>query len=220
MSRRFYLPLHRKAPPPKHESVLWQRLRLALSAVGVVVVVLLVWWYFANYEQLHSASHHRESLGSSAEDSLSQSSPVAKADSSRRVPTSVSTGESSAAATDSLEVRPLHAADDRRVKLELQNGCHKGGLATKVATALQSRSRFFDILEKRNSSRSDTAKFSSVVGRTADSSLALAVADSLGIERSRVSFDIPKSPRDVEVTVILGMDYLQLRLNLKSDTKE
>jgi hypothetical protein len=101
----------------------------------------------------------------------------------------------------------------------LQNGCHKSGLAMKAATALRARGTFFDVRAMSNGSP-DTVALSSVIGRTADSTLALAVADSLGIARSRVTIEIPKNPRDVDVTVIFGLDYPRLKLNLKSDLKE
>ena len=213
MSRRFYLPPHPSEAPPKAPKDLRAWLKLGLAAAGVLVVALLAWWYFADDERWEGRTASRmEYLGSTARDSV------------RSAPLSTDPTPSPYAATpgsvpvDSPVVtrRPLI---EHPVRLEVWNACGEKGLAQKATAALRTRGTYFDVRGMGNAT-SGRQEFSTVIGRTADSALAFAIADSLGVVHTRVTTEIPRNPRDIDVTVILGADYPRLRLGLKTGTKE
>ena len=187
---------------------------MALTVAAFALVAVSVWWYFSDEARWESKPSERAYLGSSMQDSSQRgpATPAGQNPPANRTQASVPAPKSDTSIAPSLII-------DHPVRLELRNGCYQKGLAQQVASALRARSTFFDVRGMVNS-RGDTVEFSSVIGRTSDPSLATAVADSLGINRSRVTMDIPKFPRDVDVTVVLGKDYPRLHLNLKTDSKE
>jgi hypothetical protein len=213
VSRRFYLPPRRTETPPKVESDLWTRLRLGFTLVGVLAVTLLVWWYFTDQERWDSSSSARlDYLGSTTRDN-SESAPLST-DPTPSPPAAVlkSTQTDSPAVTR----QPLI---EHPVRLEVWNACGEKGLAQRATAALRMRGTYFDVRGMGNA-MSGNQDFTSIIGRTADSALALAIADSLGVAHTRVTTEIPKNPRDIDVTLILGADYPRLQLGLKTGTKE
>jgi hypothetical protein len=106
---------------------------------------------------------------------------------------------------------------DRVVRIQLMNGCGVKGLAQRAASAL--RTRGFDVRETRNAP-SNSEPVTRINDRIGNILLAQRVADSLGVNYSHVGRDTTRIQPDIDVTVILGMDYDQLKLNLKPNTKE
>jgi hypothetical protein len=100
----------------------------------------------------------------------------------------------------------------RSIRLQVLNGCGVKGLAKIVSPAL--RAKGFDVRETRNAGSFRYTQ-SLVMDRTGRPELAQAVADSLGIDRSRVTTEIARNLVDIDVTVIVGADYASLRLGLK-----
>ncbi|HEY3294430.1 MAG TPA: LytR C-terminal domain-containing protein [bacterium] len=176
------------------------------------VVVLLAWWYFTDAERWDPATHGMSYLGSTSVDSTKSTTPSG-ADSVRNS-TFGSAAVSNAVKTD-LSKEPA----EHPIRVEIWNGCGEKGLALKAMTALRARSSYFDVRGMGNAG-AQRFEFSAVISRTTNAGLAMAIADSLGIDHARVTTDIPKNPRDIDVTVILGADYPRLRLNLKPDSKE
>jgi hypothetical protein len=101
---------------------------------------------------------------------------------------------------------------ERSIRLQVLNGCGVKGLAKVVSPAL--RAKGFDVRETRNAGSFRYAQ-SLVMDRVGRPELAQAVADSLGIDRSRVTTEIARNLVDIDVTVIVGADYQGLRLGLK-----
>jgi hypothetical protein len=101
---------------------------------------------------------------------------------------------------------------ERSIRLQVLNGCGVKGLAKVVSPAL--RAKGFDVRETRNAGSFRYAQ-SLVMDRVGRPELAQAVADSLGIDRSRVTTEIARNLVDIDVTVIVGADYQSLRLGLK-----
>jgi hypothetical protein len=111
----------------------------------------------------------------------------------------------------------IPAASGRAIRLQVLNGCGVKGLARLISPGL--RAKGFDVRETRNASRFDFA-YTSIMDRTGDSAMALTLADSLGIDRSRVSTEYSKNLVDIDVTLLVGKDYESLRLNLNRSAKE
>jgi hypothetical protein len=99
------------------------------------------------------------------------------------------------------------------IRLQVLNGCGVKGLGKVVSPGL--RQKGFDVRETRNAANFAVAR-SSVIDRVGNLALANAVADSLGIDRVRVSSESSKILVDIDVTLVVGADYKTLRINLNT----
>jgi hypothetical protein len=99
------------------------------------------------------------------------------------------------------------------IRMQVLNGCGIKGIARTITPAL--RSKGFDVREVRNAKhfRYDV---SSVYDRTGKPELAFAVADSLGIPHSQVITEADPRLVDIDITLIVGADFLRQELTIKS----
>jgi len=206
VSRRFYLPPHkpiRTAAKPKLRLgavPLW--LRVALSAAVALAAAFIVLDRLDVWPQ-RSPSGVRYSAGSLPPvDTVTQPADTGLRPTSER--------DVAIAATPPSDVAAAQPA--RSIRLQVLNGCGVKGLAKVVSPAL--RAKGFDVRETRNAGSFRYTQ-SLVMDRVGRPELAQAVADSLGIDRSRVTTEIARNLVDIDVTVIVGADYQSLRLGLK-----
>jgi hypothetical protein len=99
------------------------------------------------------------------------------------------------------------------IRLQVLNGCGIKGIARTITPAL--RSKNFDVREVRNA-KHFRYDISSVIDRVGKPELAYAVADSLGIAHSQVSTEADPHLVDIDVTLIVGADYMRSELTIKS----
>jgi hypothetical protein len=200
--RRFYLPKRTfpqgKIPARRHQ-LPWAR--IAIIALGVLVLGSMGWWLFTT-STFRSGSPavalkpERVPIGSAVPDTQSSASQTS-------APAALSNGKGHVLPV-AIE-RPVQI-----VRVQILNGCGAKGLAQRAASAM--RERGFDVRETRNAQEREA--LTRIVDRGGDVALAERVADSLGVDRSRVSSDPSRRAPDIDVTVILGADYNRLKLNL------
>lgn len=116
-------------------------------------------------------------------------------------------------ADDSLAVDATPAAV---IRLQVLNGCGVKGLAKLVAPGL--RAKGFDVREVSNAG-SFGYPHSLVYDRLGMIENALAVAESLGIEPAQVSTEIARNLVDIDVTLIVGADFRNLRMQAPDGTR-
>jgi hypothetical protein len=92
----------------------------------------------------------------------------------------------------------------RPIRIQLLNGTTEKGLARRASPKL--RSMGFDIREVGNSGEKNV-RVCRVIDRSGADSLGLAVADSLGMLRGRVQYEMNAGLVDIDVTLVLGTDY-------------
>lgn len=206
MSRRFYLPPSRlQRSVPKNLLRIgtlprWVKIALPLTAG------LLAAWYIVSeldFYSVHPASKARTRAGSA----IRPESEIKLIDSLAR-PISKENGEE---AVEHAPVSPVRTFD-QPIRLQVLNGCGVKGLAKIVSPAL--RAKGFDVRETRNAGSFRYTQ-SMVMDRVGSLETALAVADSLGIDRSLVRTEIARNLADIDVTLIVGADFRNLRLNLQ-----
>lgn len=207
MSRRFYLPPHkpiRKAAQTKSRLgvlPLWAKVALPAAVILAAAIVVL--------DQLdvwpgQAATGNRYDAGSApAVDTVTQ--PV---DTSLRPTDEGAPGSAAAPGVSGLP----SGMPERSIRLQVLNGCGVKGLAKIVSPAL--RAKGFDVRETRNAGSFRYVN-TLVMDRVGRLGLAQAVADSLGVDRSRVSTEIARNLVDIDVTLIVGADYESLRLGSK-----
>ena len=103
------------------------------------------------------------------------------------------------AAEQPVPQQPL-MVNDRRAKVEVQNGSGRSGIA-KLATE-QLRDAGFDVVQFGNAGAASAT--SQVIDRVGDKNTAASIANSIGITRVSTQID---STRLVDATVILGKDW-------------
>jgi hypothetical protein len=207
MSRRFYLPPHkpvRTAARPKlslRTLPLWVKVAVPATlflAVAIIGLDVLGIW------------PRRAAPGTryQADSAVPRDTTTQPTDTGVRL-----TDEGSAdVASETPAASDVALYEIRRpIRLQVLNGCGVKGLAKVVAPAL--RAKGFDVRETRNAGSFRYA-YTSVMDRVGRRELAQAVADSLGIDRSRVTTEIARNLVDIDVTVIVGADYENLRLGL------
>ncbi|MFH1009891.1 MAG: LytR C-terminal domain-containing protein [bacterium] len=96
-------------------------------------------------------------------------------------------------------------------RVQVLNGCGLPGFAKRVVPIL--REWGFDVREFGNADHF-RYKNSVIVDRTGSLAAALALADSLGVEHGQVRSEPDARFVDIDVTLIIGRDYKELRLNL------
>lgn len=199
MSRHFYLPPHKPIRTAARSKLrlgalpLWLRAALpaavALAAAIIALDRLDIW-------PQRSPSGIRYHAGS-----------LPAADTGSRPTNERDVAIAATPPSDVPAVQP-----ERSIRLQVLNGCGVKGLAKVVSPAL--RAKGFDVRETRNAGSFRFTQ-SLVMDRVGRPELAQAVADSLGIDRSRVTTEIARNLVDIDVTVIVGADYESLRLGLK-----
>jgi len=132
-------------------------------------------------------------------------------------PVVVSTPVTSQAAEVKDETPVTRAVSFDGLRLQVLNGCGVKGLARIITPGL--RAQGFDVRETRNASHF-RHEHSALIDRTGDLAMARAVADSLGIHPSRVSSEMAENLADIDLTLIVGADYQQLKVNLNRSTQE
>ena len=207
MSRRFYLPPHKPigtaARPKLRLETLPLWLKVAVPAAAVLATAIIVLSGLDIWPQRPPAGIRYRASSPPSADTVTQ-----PADTGVR-PTDE--GKVAAAATP-VATDAAAAPLERSIRLQVLNGCGVKGLAKVVSPAL--RAKGFDVRETRNAGSFRYAQ-SLVMDRVGRPELAQAVADSLGIDRSRVTTEIARNLVDIDVTVIVGADYESLRLGLK-----
>jgi len=207
MSRRFYLPTHKPIRTAARAKLrfgslpLWVKIAMpaaVILAAGIIVLDGLDIW------PRQAATGIRYNAGSMpAVDTVTQ-----PADTGLRLTDEGTLGSAAAPAASGLP----SGMPERSIRLQVLNGCGVKGLAKIVSPAL--RAKGFDVRETRNAGSFRYAN-TLVMDRVGRPELAQAVADSLGLDRSRVSTEIARNLVDIDVTLIVGADYESLRLGLK-----
>jgi hypothetical protein len=98
------------------------------------------------------------------------------------------------------------------IKLQILNGCGVRGIASRVRGIM--RDRGFDVMSFGNAARLNYPQTLLLVrseGKRAELA-AEVVARSLGVDKSRIRIERDPSLVDIDVTVILGLDYKRLNL--------
>lgn len=103
------------------------------------------------------------------------------------------------------------------VRIQVLNGCGVKGLARLITPGL--REYGFDVRETRNAGNFDF-EHSAIIDRTGDIVRARAIADSLGIDPSQVTSEPAENLVDIDLTLIVGSDYPQLKLQMNQSTRE
>lgn len=106
-------------------------------------------------------------------------------------------------------VKPPIAAE---IKLQILNGCGVRGIAARVRGIM--RDRGFDVMSYGNAARANYPKTLLLVrseGRRAELA-ADVVARSLGVNQQQIKIRRDPSLVDIDVTIILGLDYKKLNL--------
>lgn len=106
---------------------------------------------------------------------------------------------------------PLKPASPSEIKVQVLNGCGVRGIAAKFRGIL--RDRGFDVMSYGNAGRQDYPK-SRIIVRSAGSfgeGAAQVLAESLGIASEHILVEPDPSLVDIDVTLILGLDYKQLK---------
>jgi hypothetical protein len=206
VSRRFYLPPHKPIQKAAGSKLrlgalpLW--LRVALPAAVVLAAAVIALDRLDVWPQRSSSGVRYQAGTQPVSDTVTQ--PV---DSGLRL-----TNERDVASAEapSSDVAPVQL--ERSIRLQVLNGCGVKGLAKIVSPAL--RAKGFDVRETRNAGSYRYTQ-SLVMDRVGRPELAQAVAESLGIDRSRVTTEMARNLVDIDVTVIVGADYESLRLGLR-----
>ncbi len=103
---------------------------------------------------------------------------------------------------------------DGPIRLQVLNGCGVKGLARLITPGL--RAKGFDVREVRNAGHFRYKK-SEVLDRSGTKKWGSAVADSLGIDAERVTDAELGNLVDIDVTLIVGADYVELDLKKFGD---
>lgn len=202
MSRRFYLRSKMtpssSAPRVKANYPIW--FLPLMAGVGAVLAVLLFWAISGDKtdavqaESLRGPKHSGEMM---VKDTSAVVSPISAA-----TPNSAAAPEPPAVSLNGIRVQVL-------------NGCGVKGLARRISPAL--RAWGLDVRETKNAPHPDYER-SSVIDRRGDLNVARLLADSLGIDKSRVSSEINPNLPDIDVSLIVGKDYKRLKLNYQNVT--
>ncbi len=113
-----------------------------------------------------------------------------------------------AAETES-ERPPVEAREPSSIRLQVLNGTDTPRLAARLAEALTRKG--YDVREKGNARRHRGGE-TLVLSRDEDSFAALQVASELGLGADRILIEIDPELVDVDVSIVIGSDHLQLRL--------
>ena len=207
MSRRFYLPLKRtKHAVPKGTFRFGAVPRWLIVAIPSVIGLLVVWYIAGElgFLSFQPTPEHRTRVGTA----IQRESEIKPADSLQRPTVEDNISEA-------IEQEPITRSQslDQPIRLQVLNGCGVKGLAKIVSPAL--RAYGFDVRETRNAG-SFRYTHSMVLDRIGSLETALAIADSLGIDPSLVKTEIARNLADIDVTLIVGADYQNLRLNIKN----
>ena len=199
MSRHFYLPLQKPARAAAQPKLRWKAvpvwLRVALPAAVAVVAGILVLELAGVWPQRSPSGIRSDATASRPRDVVTQPADSGWHPIEEPAPVAAvaNTGQ-----------------PEKAIRLQVLNGCGVKGLAKVVSPVL--RAKGFDVRETRNASHFRYAR-TVVLDRIGRLDLAYAVADSLGIDRSLVSTEISRNLVDIDVTLIVGSDYVTLGLS-------
>jgi len=201
LPRRFYLKTKPVAPHPgarvKARYPIWYI--PGFSLVGALLAVFVFWMI-----------QDDEPPAQAAADAGGRAPVVATSDTSVGV---IPGGAQTNAARSPSTVAPVSLSGTR---IQVLNGCGVKGLARRMSPAL--RALGLDVRETKNAPHPDY-DYSSIIDRRGQLDIARALADSLGISRSRVSSEFNPNLTDIDVSLIVGKDYRRLNLNYQSSTE-
>jgi hypothetical protein len=143
--------------------------------------------------------------------------PVVSSPTSTLIGSSLPDTALSGGTNGAADVKPAGTAaatipSERAVRVQILNGCGVKGLAQRAASAM--RVRGFDVRDTRNAPKKEIIPWTRIYDRSGRRADAEQVADSLGVDRTRIGTDSSAVQPDIDVTVVLGMDYQRLKLNL------
>ncbi len=201
MSRRFYLRSKAtptaSAPRVKANYPIW--FLPLMAGVGAVLAVLLFWAISRDKTDAVQTESLRGLL--STEMMVKDTSAVVS--------------QPTAATPNSAAVPKTPTVSLNGIRVQVLNGCGVKGLARRISPAL--RAWGLDVRETKNAPHPDYER-SSVIDRRGNLDVARALADSLGIDKSRVTSEINPNLPDIDVSVIVGKDYKRLKLNYQNVT--
>jgi hypothetical protein len=126
---------------------------------------------------------------------------------------SVSTSSAGQSDTPSAPIQAVQQDDSRAVRpirLQVLNGCAMKDMAKILAPQL--RAMGFDVREVR---RADSSRYTHTIikDRVNRIELAQIAADSVGVDRALITTEPAENLADIDVTIIIGADYRQLRFH-------
>ncbi len=203
MSRRFYLRSNAtpRASTPRNKASYPIWFLPLMAGVGAGLAVLLFWLIGGDKPDMSQTEPLRGPLG--IETMAKDTGVVAS-------PTPMATPNSAAPPR-------APAVSLIGVRIQVLNGCGVKGLARRISPAL--RAWGLDVRETKNAPHPDFER-SSVIDRRGDMDVARALADSLGIDKSRVTSEFNPNLSDIDVSLIVGKDYKRLKLNYQNVTGE
>lgn len=122
-----------------------------------------------------------------------------------------STGQSATSSSTVPIARQNDVPPTRPIRLQVLNGCAMKDMAKILAPQL--RAKGFDVREVR---RADSSNYQHTIikDRIGRLDWAQIVADSLGVDRALIATVPAENLADIDVTIIVGADYRQLRFTI------
>ncbi len=205
MPRRFYLKTASrnlvKTPRRKPAYPIWYVPLFA--AVGVVIAVA-VFWAVAREDQTAQRVPERTSFSVAT-------------NASRDTTAATPAGRQVVSETLAVEKAVTPAVALTGVRVQVLNGCGVKGLARRLTPAL--RGLGLDVRETKNAARNDYEQ-TLLINRTSKLEVAHALADSLGISPEQVTSEVSPNLADIDLTLIVGLDYRNLNLNFQRTNTE
>lgn len=208
MPRRFYLPDQQKRQPKRPDFAFPRPSRRAVryGAVGILAAAVLVTaWLAVRHVERPSAtvtlprSDARIPVATTTTNPLPAALPIKLADSVAAVEPAAPPSRRDT----SRQLIPLHP-----VRVQVLNGCGVKGLAKLISPVL--RAKGFDVRETRNAAHFRHHRTLIIDRGTAG--LGRIMADSLGLDSSRLTVEAARDLVDIDVTLIVGADYKLLPL--------
>ena len=209
MARRFHLHQNTTFSSPKQrgiEPASWERTAQLLIFLIALTALLLHWApqpaagpELSRLKNPINAEQDRKLIGQS----VSERSPG----------TNLSASSGNESQTSTLSEPAREKLLSAPIRMQVLNGCGIKGIARTLTPAL--RAKGFDVREVRNAKHFHY-DVSSIVDRSGKPELAYAVADSLGIAHSQVTTESDPRLVDIDVTFIVGADFMRSELSIKS----
>jgi len=203
MPRRFYIPMRQSARASR-ANLRDRRTRYFIFGLVIIAAATTAVWYIGDIRfkpavQPENMIAEREHRLLTSENSVSGNLPQT---------------ESRDTVSSEAQNRAAPGIVERQepIRIQVLNGCGVKGLAKLISPAL--RAKGFDVRETRNAGSFRYAR-SQIFDRTGRLENAFTVADSLGIERSLAATQIARNLTDIDITLIVGADFEQLKFNNK-----
>jgi cytoskeletal protein RodZ len=194
VANHFRLPEKKDDSSQKSPASNW-KIDVILVLLIIQIVIMGGWWWTG----LHPAKVKQPNQTAVKENAPSE--PPVKQE------PSVSSGQEASVPEATVAEKPAtRSYEQNPIRVQILNGCGVRGIARKMTDCL--RAKGFDVRETGNAARYDYA-MTEVIVRTNDQSVGDSVAKKLGVDS--VSIVPDRSLVDIEVTVIIGKDYKNLR---------